>query len=337
MNSSPYGDINPQTWGELLAVGAFWAATSESLPEFLTLLEGGSTVATSLESHILLAAQTAAAEASGGEVVARMGSEIQKFIGALPGQKDAGEAAILAALDDAATKLSPEDPFAAMYRRWEAEAAALYGEAWQEPAAFALRTTFGHPRAKPPADLYAVDAQTGSPADGRGVTIRLRRNKITSHVWAVLPRLLSHELICHVGAADPDSPNSLSEFAEGFMDDASMQYLARWLPDLEPGLHQAALGHAVLSDPSFAASDPGSRAARCLGRKAVHILVEQCDPASDRRRAIIADLGVDLNACSTSRERKDEFVARVRNRDLRADTGPLSEVLEGRRSPEDVL
>jgi len=150
-------------------------------------------------------------------------------------------------------------------------------------------------------------------------------------VFAVLARVLLHELICHVGAGDTDKADPLSPFAEGFMDWASIHYLTGWAPTICGPYATAAILQARASGESFKAH-PGTKAAREGGEDAALRLGIQ-----HRRPAAIAQLAVDLNAARCPREPKNEFVRRVLDGTLDASAPPLSDVIDGQTSAEDLL
>jgi hypothetical protein len=150
--------------------------------------------------------------------------------------------------------------------------------------------------------------------------------------FAVLPRVLLHELICHVGARDDDPPDPRSPFAEGLMDWASRVYLDRWSYELlGADMHGAATAHAEQSAESFK-SGPTSEA-REVGYAAASRLRTQ----RDLQDAPIAALAADVNAAERPRARKDALVLAVLADRLRADMGDLADVIEGERAVEDLL
>jgi hypothetical protein len=115
----------------------------------------------------------------------------------------------------------------------------VYGRAWVEPTidvqtASAVR--LGRRGADAPGagwegtdgDCFAMSAKTVRTAESVTVTLSLWLKEFGPETYAALPRLLMHELFCHVvGGHDPDDVSQNSSFAEGWMDWAAEYYFRR--------------------------------------------------------------------------------------------------------------
>jgi hypothetical protein len=330
--TSPYPQLGDQDWGQLLALGAIHRHCAPTLREFASRLPSGVKLQ-SLLSNMTTHAGVAAQRATTKGVVAKMAALTSTTTAALIGHPTTApaERAVLLAWSQhlSAGGIAHNDPFGDLYDRCEAACGQLYGGAWSPPTPFELRSAQGHPRRL--LDPYAVDGRTAPPCDGRGVLLQVSLDRLGPEVYSVLPRVLLHELICHVGAADGENPDPLSPFAEGLMDWASVHYLEAWAPQLCIGYANAAIIHAHDSAGSFKAA-PGTRAARETGEDAALLLVRQRGSERD-----IADLAIDLNAARRPRRPKNALVLSVLDGTLNAAQPPLNDVLEGRTSVERLL
>jgi hypothetical protein len=329
--TSPYPELSDDDWGRLLAIAAMHRQCAPMLRQFATR-RGGSTILAKLHTDMAMDAALAAEQSTDGEVVAHMRAATVAKVTELRAHPDC-DSADRPVLDGIRERLSDDisydDPLADLYGRCEAACAQLYGGAWSPPGPFEVKAIGGHPRGLN--DDYVVDGSTASPDAGRRVLLRLCPNDFGPEVFAVLARVLLHELICHVGAGDGEYADPLSPFAEGLMDWTSRHYLEAWGPMLCIGYANAAIMHAELSAASFKA-DFGTKAARESGEDAALLLVNQ-----HRRRTSVAQLAVDLNAAARPREPKNEFVRRVLAGALDASGPPLREVFDGRVSVETLL
>jgi hypothetical protein len=134
---------------------------------------------------------------------------------------------------------------------------------------------------------------------------------------ALIPYMLAHELICHIGARDhggypvqPD-PDVRDYFADGFMDRAAWYLVNNWLesesiPDVTP------IGHLEEGEVGYAASRPpifqAGRGAWKHCRKAVRARVA----TGDRDDTVIRG-ALSLNVCECDIRKKDEFVVCARH------------------------
>lgn len=331
MASSPYPELSDSDWGRLLAIGAVHRRCAPTLRQFATR-RPYSDVLQKLHSDMAVAAALSAQEDTDEAVVAHLSAATRDHAAALTGHPDCQPAdrAVLSGISDRlAGDVDFDDPFADLYAQCEAACAQLYGTTWLPPAPFGLIAANEHPRGL--TDPYALTAFTARPVNGRAVGLKLCPNKFGPEVFAVLARVLLHELICHVGARDGEDPDPLSPFSEGLMDWASLHYLQAWAPRLCGEYATAAIMHADQSATSFK-TDPGTRAARDTGEDAALLLVMQRGVRPD-----IARLAVDLNAADRPREPKNEFVRRVLAGTLDGGLSPLRDVLDGQMLVEALL
>lgn len=332
MATSPYPQLGNYDWGQLLALSAIHRQCAPTLRVFASLLPGAANLR-NLLSNMVSHAGVAAQGATGGEVVEAMvdlTSATTNSLIAHPGTTPP-ERPVLEAISGHLSLggIATGDPFHELYSSCEDACAQLYGDAWSDPGPFELRSAEDHPRGLD--DPYAVDGKTAPPSQGRRVLLRVSTTRLGPEAYAILPRVFLHELICHVGAGDGEDPDPLSPFAEGLMDWASLHYLEAWAPVVCDGFSNAAVMHAQASAGSFKA-DSSTKAARETGQDAALMLVHQRGSPPE-----IARLAIDLNAAARSREFKNEFVRRVLGGRLDATSGPLSDVLDGRTSVEELL
>jgi hypothetical protein len=329
--TSPYPELSDDDWGRLLAIGAVHRRCAQALRQFATR-RSASIILTKLHTDIAMDAAVSAKESTDELVVASMRARTVSKVAELldhPDCESADRSVLDVVYEGLSGGISHDDPFADLYARCAAACAQLYGRAWSPPGPFQVRAISGHPRGL--GDDYVIDASTASPDDGRGVRLKLCPTELGPEVFAVLARVLLHELICHVGAGDGESADPLSPFAEGLMDWTSLHYLKAWAPRLCVDYMSAAIMHAEQSAGSFKA-DFGTKAARESGEDAALTLVSQ-----HVQPVLVAQLALDLNAADRPREPKDEFVRRVLAGSLDAARSPLREALHGRISVGKLL
>jgi hypothetical protein len=329
--SSPYPELSDDDWGRLLAIGVVHRQCAPTLRQFATR-RAGSIVLRKLHEGMAMDAAIAATQSTDVQVAGYMCAATAAKVTELLVHPDCevDDRPVLEGVSkQLAENASCGDPFDDLYTRCEAACAQLYGRAWLSPAPFEVRAISAHPRSL--SDAYVIDGSTTRPVDGRGVRLKLCPTEFGPEVFAVLARVLLHELICHVGAGDGEDADPLSPFAEGLMDWTSLHYLEAWAPQLCVGYPNAAIMHARQSAESFKA-DFGTKAARESGQDAALTLVAQ-----HGRPTSVAHLALDLNAAVRPREPKDELVRRVLAGTLDASRGPLREVLGGRMSVEQLL
>jgi len=329
--TSPYPELSDDDWGSLLAIGIVHRRCAPMLRQFATS-RAGSVVLRKLHADMAMDAAVAAKQSTDVKVAEQMRAATLASATRLLAHPncESADRPVLNGINKGLTGNIPcDDPFADLYARCERACAQLYGQAWSPPKPFELQAISAHPRGLN--DPYVVDASTARPANGRGVRLKLCPTEFGPEVFAVLPRVLLHELICHVGAGDREDADPLSPFAEGLMDWTSLHYLQAWAPVLCTDYPRAAIMHAEQSAESFKA-DFGTKAARESGQDAALTLVGQ-----DGRTTSITQLALDLNAAARPRKPKDEFVRRVIAGTLDASRMPLREVLTGRKSVEQLL
>jgi hypothetical protein len=329
--TSPYPELSDDDWGRLLAIGIVHRRCAPTIRQFATC-RSGSIVLGKLHTDMAMDAAVAAKQSTDMKVAEHMcRATLANAAGLLAHPNcESVDRPVLNGINERLTGGIPcDDPFADLYTRCERACAELYGRAWSPPDPFEVQAISVHPRGLD--DAYVVDGSTARPADGRGVRLKLCPTEFAPEVFAVLARVLLHELICHVGAGDREDADPLSPFAEGLMDWTSLHYLEAWAPELCIDYPSAAIMHAEQSAESFKA-DPGTKAARESGHDAAITLVTQYG-----RPASVAQLALDLNAAARPREQKDEFVRRVLAGTLDTSRTPLREALDGRKSVEQLL
>lgn len=331
MAASSYAELGDDDWGRLLSLGAVLRRCAPALRAYATR-RAGSKLLDKLHTDMALDAGLAAQQDSDEDVVAylRRATLVNaRKLCAHPDVEPADVRVLGLVCHRLSRRIAHTDPFAELYGRCEAATAQLYGPAWSPPEPFELAAVSVHPRKLD--DAYTVGATTAPPADGRGVRLQLCPLDLGPEAFAVLARVLLHELICHVGAGDQDTPDPLSPFAEGLMDWASLHYTRKWALMLCGEYANAAIMHADQSAASFKA-DFGTRAARDSGEEAALMLLEQ-----HVEDVAVARLAVDLNAAPRPRAPKDEFVRRVLEGSIDAARRPLRQMLDGRTSAETLL
>jgi hypothetical protein len=327
--TSPYQALGDEDWGRLLAIGAIHLSCAEGLRRYATLRES-SAILGNLHSGMMLNAGVAAQQPTDQVVVEHMCAATLANAQTLRAHPDltVDDNIVLRQICTALAQAIPHgDPYADLYGRCEAAAAQMYGTAWPVPDPFELEAYSAHPRGL--TDGYTVGGSTD--ASGRAVRLQLCPLNFGPEAFAVIARVLLHELICHVGAGDNDPPDPLSPFAEGLMDWASLHFLHNWAYDLCGGYANAAIMHALQSAGSFK-TDARTKAARDNGEDAALLLVQQSGTETG-----VAQFAIDVNAASRSRARKDELVLQILETTLDARKPPLRDALERRTSVEDLL
>lgn len=166
-----------------------------------------------------------------------------------------------------------------------------------------------HPRARPgesPPDLYSIDACTTLVKGKPQVELQIFLTAYDACCMMAVPRLLSHELICHVHAHD-DRIDNRSAWAEGMMDWTATKLWEKWRMSLElPASHVLLHGRTLSSKryPEFRAT--GHYAADNL----CQWLTESGTPVEVAEYKVVR-LTLELNVASKPLEAKDELVSRL--------------------------
>jgi len=195
------------------------------------------------------------------------------------------------------------------------------------------------------------------PASRGRVMLSLYLARFDLRSLALLPYVLVHELVCHVGARAtlagdyPPDTDIRMFFADGFMDRVAWSLLVLWM-DSGALVHDVPVGHLAESDIEYASRRPAAfRAGRaawsnCTGALSGRLREERenrdslslSDLAAVRAdaqgRAIEAALR--LNACACGVAEKDAFVDMARSNDASA-TGTFADVARQGATPRELF
>jgi hypothetical protein len=194
--------------------------------------------------------------------------------------------------------------------------------------------------------VFSRQTLCGKPYD-RPLAVRgrvLRRSKVVEMVMyldgfdlaalALIPRILAHELVCHIAARDTPgvrrdaAPSPFRDyFPDGFMDRAAWILLLRWLhggafPNVTP------VGHLSVKELEYSAEKAKAFKAgivafdNCVVRTSAH--VQPAETMDMDRYAYIRAVSEDksiraalaLNACDEDIQRKDLFVHEAREDEM---------------------
>jgi hypothetical protein len=159
-------------------------------------------------------------------------------------------------------------------------------------------------------DRYHVTAATNVDPDGACVELQVHLDNFDVFSFLVIPRLLSHELVCHAHARE-DRNSARSLWAEGVMDWVASFLLNKWLARLE-----LPLGAAITHTAKF-----GERRTS-RWRKAGHYAAEELvawlmnDPTVRTvsiARYVVVRLAVEVNLYDAALPEKDLFASRLLN------------------------
>jgi hypothetical protein len=164
---------------------------------------------------------------------------------------------------------------------------------------------------------------SGKVPSNRGVVMLNLYPAFDLEALALLPYVLAHELVCHVGARHvgewklPLDPDVKEYFSEGFMDRAAWFLLMQWsgadeLPTVTP------IGHLAEVELPYAIARPGPfRAGRAAWENCTKVVASRLLDASVRGRTTtmgaMLDVALALNASDTDICGKDVFVALARD------------------------
>jgi hypothetical protein len=215
----------------------------------------------------------------------------------------------------------PQDIVGATYTRLAELASEVYAPILDEPLAVPLKRTILEraPKDHP----FHVTGQV--PGSRKIVMLNLYAAGFDLRSLALVPRILAHELVCHVAArhtgmwAETPIPDFRAFFSDGFMDCAAWQLLLMWLEDGEL-LEATPVGHLTESDIPYAYKRPEAFSAargawgNCHKATGTRLADEKSGDPADmaRRRAYregnVITAALRLNACAYHIEPKDRFV-----------------------------
>ncbi|HEY6780585.1 MAG TPA: hypothetical protein VI111_06490 [Thermoleophilaceae bacterium] len=250
---------------------------------------------------------------------------------------------------DAVAACEPRDVVGEMYEDLRQLVAKVYDEALGDPIEVPLvRNVL--PEA-PAERAFRVSGHV--PPHRKYVTLNLYVRGFDLGALALLPRILAHELICHVGARHvgtwtqkPD-PDCRAFFSDGFMDCAVWHLLMTWLEgDALSSI--TPVGHLTEVDVPYSFLRPhafrAGRAAWSNCGTATNARLRDDSSFDPRTAAIlraaaenaVADTALHLNACDCSIERKDRFVHLAREPQPEV-TECFAEVAVGQAVPLDLF
>jgi hypothetical protein len=318
--ASPYEDLEPERWLNLLVLSVVYYAVRAKLERLYDMGTQTKSVEAVLD-QLMLAAQEASADVAAEEDADAV---LRKALNAWDANLDSALSRkslkpdarkLLTEVRDLVSHCVAHDPFQALFAAIEDKAQAVYGEGWR-PAVLSVAHIGRHPRlAQTSTDPYTVTALTRWPPIAvKAVVVELRIfcDEFGPAAFAVLPMLLTHECICHVPARQDKAKND-SLFAEGFMDWAACRFLQEWAAALDPELASAARMHAErLSEILTQRNNSKEAAARRQGHGAAEALLSwfewKCALPPSEAGSRVARLAVELNQVDSSIRLKDHFV-----------------------------
>jgi hypothetical protein len=312
--TSPYTDLEPVMWSDLLARAAVFYATRTRLLELCDHVDRSGSVLLALLLDLQLCAREIATrnmddEATVTTVVTEWDIELAAKLGHT--HLDAASRDLLVDLRKLVRGTGWQDPFQQLFTRISALSSVVYGDAWRAPTLHV-----GH-IGRPPRegrDPYAVTAVTPWPPDESGMRVHLHIHpeRFGPAAFAALPMLLVHECVCHVAARQDRVAND-STFAEGLLDWVAYRYLEYWAVKLDRELAPAARWHAESLRVVLVGADNPEGWARRVGHQAAECLrawfEAECDQDPLESPLTVAHLAVELNKVDRSLADKDVFVS----------------------------
>jgi hypothetical protein len=310
---SPYTNLEPVMWSNLLARAAVFYAARTRLSELCDHIDRGGVVLLALLDLEMWAREVAARGLDDASTVTSVVSAWDVELAATLDrtQVDAVSRGFLSELRELVRSTGADDPFQQIFTRISELAEVVYGDAWRETTLHV-----GH-IGRPPRegrDPYAVTAVTPWPPDESRMEVHLHIHpeRFGPAAFAALPMLLVHECICHVAARQDRAAND-STFAEGLLDWVAYRFLEYWAVKLDRELAPAARRHAeVLRDVLTEADTPEGWARRVGHRAAEYLRVwfeVECDLDPLESPLMVARLAVELNKVDRSLADKDAFVS----------------------------
>jgi hypothetical protein len=312
---SPYADLEPPVWRNLLSRAAVFHALRAhlaALSEAADRVEVVKLVLLRLDLAARRVSREVADDAAAVERVAGLcGDAIEEGMASATDEPDAH--GLLSECRELVRAACENDPFGAMFEGIQAHASDLYGDAWR-PTDLAVAHVRRNPWRGPRSASYPLTAVTAWPAPERAVVeLRIFCEGFGPAAYASVPILLTHECVAHVPARQECVKND-SEFAEGFMDWAAYHFLDTWAAKLDRELAPAARKHAARL--KYVLVDDGDGRpvrARLLGHRAAENLLVWLEGewglSSAESRTRVALLAVELNQVECELALKDRFVS----------------------------
>jgi hypothetical protein len=321
----PYA-LDPEVWRGLLARACcLWAARARL--EQLNSLSHVTEVQSALSGLNLKAKEAARARDDNGTAVRqtadRWRDQLMTLINGLPGDLPAGaDAARAKAVLDKVYELcataADEDPIRNLFDVLECGARktyeAVYTGAWRQ-ATLSLSALPALPYAEGGQHPYGIAASCDV-AEAM-VELHIFPDGLGPAAFAALPRLISHECVCHVAARQTDNISiSTSVFAEGFMDwTAKTLFEDVWIDALDCDFAPAAKQHARQIEEFLAPRLTRGGATRRAGWRAADTAVawyaNAAPTPSSAARIAVAILAVHLNTVEAPLRKKNDLVERL--------------------------
>jgi hypothetical protein len=338
---SPYSELDETTWLELLVRGAIWRACAPRLWELGQPAEDRPAVGAALADVHRCAARAARWAKKSGQsgVKLAMAGWSESIAVAIDDESISEEdRRLLAEILQLVEEVECGDPFGELFTRLASQTRHVYRDSWQG-ADFEV-VALPQPLQRAPNDPFGVTATTYAADADLVVELWIRPNMLGPAAYGVIPYLLVHELVCHVGARQEEVDNG-SQFAEGLMDWVAEYFFRRWIGEVDHRLAAAAEGYfeQLASLQRVPTSEGG--AVRIYGHQAGRQLVAWLVGVHGRSRAQAeaetARLGVEINCEEASLARKDLLVTRMNEVHRTPDFAKnLLAVIE-RRQPPSVL
>jgi hypothetical protein len=312
-NSSPYKDLEPDTWRGLLARAAVFHAARRRLGRLADLADEAAEIGLVLLDLQIAAKQLAQGDAEEGALIAAVIGACEAAIDRVlsKGSAEASVAILLAELRDLVGGAREDDPFQGLLRGVESQARLLYGDAWR-PTTLSVAYMRSHPRGPRSSDPYAVTAVTPFPTSPQAAQIELHVccEMFGPALYAVLPMVLTHECVCHV-AARQDRANNDSSFAEGLLDWAAYHFFDLWAGKVDPELAPAARRHAQRLREVLCEGNSARIAGHAAAEQLRAWFESELGQTGAESVTSVAHLAVALNKAEGSLAAKDEFVSLI--------------------------
>lgn len=325
VNGCPYS-LDPEVWRALLARACcLWAARAR-----LAQLDSLSHL-TEIKSALIelnLKAKEAARAGDDPTTAVRQTADrwrdhlmtlIDGLSGDLPASTEAARAkAVLNKVYELCAAAADEDPIRNLFDVLESGARAtyeaVYTGAWRN-ATLSLSALMALPYAEGGEHPYGIAASCD--VAKAMVELHIFPDGLGPAAFAALPRLLSHECVCHVAARQTDNISiSTSVFAEGFMDwTAKTLFEDVWIDALDCDFAPAAKQHARQIEEYLAPRLTRGGATRRAGWRAADTAVawyaNAAPKPSSAARIAVAILAINLNTVEAPLRKKNALVERL--------------------------